>query len=90
MQMVGRVSERELQSIGLGYQQTNIRVRPVLRRNVLEQYHETLEILLQQQPLTPVQKERGTDVQLEYREAIRLGQIGVPESYRTRERYLSG
>lgn len=89
IQMVRGVGKGEFQPVCFGHQYTDIRICPILRRHVLQQDHETLEVSFQHQPLPPVEEESCTDVQLEGRKPVRFGEVRVPKADGARQRYLS-
>lgn len=90
LQVLGRVGVGELEAERFRHQDADMRVHPAVGRQVLQQQHQALKVLLLQQLFAPVQQKRRTHVQLEHGKAVRLGQIGVPQPDRTVQWQFAG
>lgn len=87
--MIGRIGESELEPIRFGHKHLDVWVLPVLRRYILQQYHQPLEVFLFEEFVAPVQQEGGAHVQLEYGETVRFGEVRVPQTDSARQGKLS-
>lgn len=78
--MIGRTSEHRLQPVGFGEQHRDVVVCPVEGGQVLQEHHQALEVPLALQLAREAQQEGDGDVEVEMREAILFGEIGVPQA----------